>query len=159
MSNAYQSYAVPPSAHPTSSFAGGPPPASRNGVAITALVLSIIALLGVVGIVVMWSVSWVFAPLMFDDMSGDYMSQEYTLVGTAPQVVKGQAYPGARLTAEVERVLEDDWSTHRDVACEDTPIVEAEAEASCTGVVDGMDADMTVEFEDDQGHFTLIRTW
>ncbi len=159
MTDPYQAFAAPP-VHPAAAFTLAPAtPLRRNGVAITALVLSIVALLGVLGIATMWFIQMAMGSLFMGMPGEDFMSDEYTLTGTAPQVVDGQTYTGERLTREVERVLENDWSTHRNIECADTVVIEAGAEVSCTGTVDGMDSDMTVEFEDDQGHFTLVQRY
>lgn len=152
-------YTQRPPVHPTSSFAAGSfQPRQRNGVAVAALVLSLVAVFGVIGIVVVWSLQ-IAAGSVFMGMPDDFMSDEYTLMGTAAQVVEGQPYTGERLVSEIERVLDNDWSTYQDLQCGDTPRVTAGVETSCTGTVDGMETDLTVEFEDELGHFTLVQRW
>ncbi len=135
----------------------GPPTAPRGastGVAITALVIGIIALVWLL-VLTFFVVS---TSVPFGAMGG-VMSEEYTLTGTAAQVEQGSPYAGDRLVVEVERVLENDWSTFEDVSCDGVREVLKGVTTSCSGVVDDLDTEMTVEFEDDEGHFTLGQRW
>ncbi len=135
----------------------GPPTAARGaskGVAITALVIGIIALVWLLALTIFVVGTFVpFGPM--DDM----MSEDYTLTGTAAQVEQGTPYAGDRLVVEVERVLDNDWSTFEDISCDDVREVRQGVTTSCSGVVDDFDTEMSVEFEDDEGHFTLVQHW
>lgn len=122
--------------------------------AITALVIGIIALVWL--LVLTFFVVGTSVP--FGPM-GDMTSEDYTLTGTAAQVERGTPYAGDRLVVEVERVLENDWSTFEDIDCDDVGEVLKGVTTSCSGVVDDFDTEMTVEFEDEEGHFTLVQRW
>ena len=121
------------------------PPAAKhsNWIAITALVVACVAMLMVLGLIVFVVITGFFSS------AGD-------LQGTAPQVVAGQTYPGGLLADEVARVISGDFGDVGSMTCPDTAAVDADAVAVCHGVVDGYDSEVTVTFEDDLGHFTLV---
>jgi len=126
--------------------------------AVAGLVVGSLALLGVVGMAFSWLVPMFFFGMGgFEDMGMSEMG-EYELVGTLPQATPGRTYTGEELIAEVERVLEADYSTFRGLEC-GTLDFAVEAEARCTGTVDGMDTDLLVVVDDELGHFTLIQSW
>ena len=85
-----------------------------------------------------------------------FFSSAGDLQGTAPQVVAGQTYPGGLLQDEVSRVISGDGGTVGPMTCPETAAVGAQVVAVCHGVVDGYDSEVTVTFEDDLGHFTLV---
>ena len=122
-----------------------PPPARKqsNVLAISALVVALVALLLVLGLIVFVALTGFFSPV------GD-------LQGTAPQVVAGEPYPGSLLSDEVSRVISGDGGDVGSMTCAETPAVDVGVAAVCHGVVDGSDSKVTVTFEDDLGHFTLV---
>lgn len=135
---AYGGYAPPP-----------PPPArGGTGLAVTALVLSALALLGVIGLGVVFVGSGM----------ADYVDPGYELEGTLPQAEPGRVYTPDEVRTEVERVLEADWSTHEDLRCEEL-VFEEGAYTSCTGVVDGLDTEIELDVVDEVGHFVLAQYW
>ena len=121
------------------------PPAAKhsNWIAITALVVACVALLMVLGLIA------------FVVLTG-FFSSAGDLQGTAPQVVAGQTYPGGLLQDEVSRVISGDGGTVGPMTCPETAAVDAHVVAVCHGMVDGYDSEVTVTFEDDLGHFTLV---
>lgn len=122
--------------------------------AIAALVLSILALLGTVGTGVLILVVGVLA-------SGGPVggTDGYTLLGTAGGVVAGQSYPGSDLADEVQRVLENDYATVDEMTCPDTAVADAGSETFCHGVIDGTDGSVVVTFTDSRGHFELVEQY
>lgn len=120
------------------------PPATKqkNGLAVTALVISCLALLLVLGLITFVAVTGFFTP------PGE-------LQGTAPQVVAGEPYKGTLLADELSRVITADFGEVGSMTCPQTP-VEAQVVVSCHGVVDGYDSTLEVTFEDVLGHFTLV---
>jgi hypothetical protein len=121
-----------------------PAPVSKqkNGLAITALVVSCLALVLVLGLIAFVVVTGFFSP------PGE-------LQGTAPQVVAGVPYKGALLADELSRVITADFGDVGSMTCPQTP-VNAHVVVSCHGVVDGYDSTVEVTFEDGLGHFTLV---
>jgi hypothetical protein len=114
-----------------------------NGLAITALVVAIFALL-------VSSVAGVFV-LVVGGTSGSAGDLE----GTAPQVVAGQEYPGKLLENEITRVISNDGGDVTSVSCPATPAVVADAVTVCHGVVDGFKWSYKVTFQDGKGHFAV----
>ncbi len=138
---AQQSYQVPAPSN------GQAPPGARRSthpIAVTALVLSIAAIV----LVMLAVVGGLVASGFFD--SG------YILEGTAPQVVAGQPYAGTDLADEVRRVIERDGGDVTSMTCESTPEVGPGAETTCDGEVDGWEESVSVTFDDERGHFSLI---
>lgn len=135
-------FAQPAAAVPWTS----PAPASRRStpvVAIIALVAAGLALLVAVG------------TLVFVIAASGAFDSSYDLTGTAPQVVDGQPYSGARLAAELERVLTDDGSDVGTLTCPETASIDSDASTVCSGDVDGWQERLTVDFQDGEGHFVL----
>ncbi|GAA4350421.1 DUF4333 domain-containing protein [Angustibacter luteus] len=134
---------------PTSSWQPpAQPPRGESGatrvIAIVALVLAALACLGVLVVFVVTMVSGVGI-----DAGGD-------LEGTAPQVVAGQPYSGEALAAEVQHVFEyEGWSVDS-MDCPDTPRVDYDAQTTCHGVVDDYEENVTVDFQDAEGHFKVF---
>ena len=127
---------VPPTPPPTHSGSG-------RGLAIVALVAALLAFLLALG-----TLAVVFVG------SGGF-ADSYTLTGTAPQVVDGEPYSGAKLADELRRVIDDDGGTASSIECPDTPRVDSDAVTTCTGTVDDYRERLTVDFQDGEGHFTL----
>jgi len=125
-------------------YGQAPQPAlkQRNGLAVTALVVSCLALLLVLGLIAFVVVTGFFSP------PGE-------LQGTAPQVVAGQPYKGTLLADELSRVITADSGDVESMTCPQTP-VQAAVVVDCHGVVDGYDSTVSVTFEDGLGHFTLV---
>jgi len=119
-----------------------PAPKQKNGLAVTALVVSCLALALVLGLIAFVVVTGFFSP------PGE-------LQGTAPQVVAGQPYQGTMLADELSRVITADFGDVGSMKCPETP-VKAEIVVDCQGVVDGYDSTVSVTFEDGLGHFTLV---
>lgn len=138
-----------------------PAPRQNNGLAIAAIVVAGVALLMGLGFFVFQAF---FGLLMGGLMSsfggsgpmdGGFTPGDSGLLGTAPQVVAGQAYPGALLADEVSRVARDAGGDMGSVTCPDTREVKSEAVVECRGAMDGSSWDFRVTFEDGLGHFTL----
>ena len=119
-----------------------PAPKQKNGLAVTALVVACLALLLVLGLIAFVVVTGFFSP------PGE-------LQGTAPQVVAGQSYKGTLLADELSRVITADSGDVKSMKCPETP-VKADVVVDCQGVVDGYDSTVSVTFEDELGHFTLV---
>ena len=151
-------YPVPQ--QPTGGFAFPAPPVAAprrtSGVAVAALVLSILSLLGVVGVFLM--VVGQGAAAGFADGFTDAMDGEYTLEGTLPQAEIGRTYTGQEVQAVVEDVLDRDWSTYEDLRCQ-TLTYDVGATTSCTGIVDDYDTDLEIAVDDEVGGFTLTQYW
>jgi len=123
------------------------PPVSKqsNGLAITALVVAVFALLMALGVSV------------FVVVSGG-PSFDGGMEGTAPQVVAGQEYPGRLLENELTRLIRANWGEVTSLTCPGTPAVEVDTVTVCHGEVDGFDSTYRVSFEDAMGHFTVEET-
>jgi hypothetical protein len=52
-------------------------------------------------------------------------------------------------------VIEDDGGDVSAISCPDTAVVDSGATTTCTATVDDWKETITVDFEDDAGHFTL----
>jgi hypothetical protein len=130
------------------------PPKQSNALAITALVVASLALLTGLG----GFVSQIFMGALFGGLAssaGGYSPSASSMPGTAPQVVAGQAYPGALLQDEVARVIRADGGDVKSISCPATRVVVATAVTVCHGVVDGSEWTFRLTFEDLLGHFTL----
>ena len=137
-------------------FPAPPPQApaagSGRGIAITALVIAVVALLGVIGVGLM-SVGSGFAQGL-----GQSMLSGYELEGTLPQAAPGRVYTPLEVQTEVERVLEADWSTYEDLRCEELTFARG-AFTSCTGTVDDLETEIELDVVDEAGRFTLTQYW
>lgn len=116
----------------------------RNGLAVTALVVSCLTLVLVLGLIAFVLVTGFF-------------SAPGELQGTAPQVVAGQPYKGTLLADELSRVITADFADVGSMTCPQTP-VNAQVVVTCHGMVDGYESTVEVTFEDGLGHFTLVES-
>lgn len=117
-------------------------PAQRNGLAVAAVVMAGLALLGVLGLGVAMLV-------------GSEMGPSWTLQGEV-QPVNGQT-AGDALERELRSLMEDDGSSVEKLTCpESAPVAQGEV-AVCHGSVDDWDWTGVVHFEDDAGTFTLLQ--
>jgi hypothetical protein len=123
---------------------------------VVALVLSAVALvLAVLAIVVALCVA-----ALTDDGSGwagetgSYPPRNGT--AALPEL---EPYPAERLEDEVTRVLTNDEEVVETLVCDITPRVREGARTECEGVVDGLETQVVVTFEDDEGHFTFTEDW
>ncbi len=115
----------------------------KNGLAVTALVVSCLALLLVLGLIAFVVVTGFFSP-------------PQDLQGTAPQVVAGEPYRGTLLANELSRVITADFGDVGSMTCPETPAVVVDAVTICHGMIDGFESTLRVTFEDGLGHFTLV---
>ncbi len=117
-------------------------PAAGQGLAVTALVLSGLALLVSLGVAV-WLV---------------YLSSGAGYAALTGQVgpVEGGQVPGSDLEGAITELHEDAGGLVETVACPETVMVSAEVVVTCRSVVDGFDWIEHVLFDDD-GSFTLLR--
>lgn len=126
-----------------------------NGLAITALVVAVFALLLGLGSFF----SGLLGAMAFGGFSSGFpagMDGMGESLGTAPQVVSGQPYPGKLLQDEVTRVASHDFGEVTSMSCPATPAVVADAVTECSGTVDGSPWRFKVTFQDGLGHFTLV---
>jgi hypothetical protein len=123
-------------------YLGQPPPRGGRGLAITAIVLSSLALLGVLGL---------GGFLVVGMVSGAGMP--YALNGSITVVDKG--VQGPDLEAELRRIVEDDGGFVDQVECPQRSQVGQGLVTVCHGSVDGYDWTGVVVFEDDDGSFIL----
>ena len=131
-----------------------PAPRKHSALAITAIVISSVALLMVIGTFL----SQFFFAAVFGGLSSvgsGFAPPDGPFEGTAPQVIAGQAYPGALLQDEVARLVRADGGTVKSVSCPATPAVVAGAVTTCHGEVDSSTWSFQVSFTDGLGHFTL----
>ncbi|KNX36664.1 hypothetical protein [Luteipulveratus halotolerans] len=162
-------YGSTPSYAPTSAYAPGPtwpaprPSGGSSAVGVIALVLSVVALLGVLllGVVVATG-PWGYTALG-DGGYSDYapeddpgVTDDPAMRGTAPGMVVGQTYSGDRLALEVARVYENMMMSPEGFTCADIDLVESGARSACSGTVDGDQVSVTAELEDGEGHFVLV---
>ncbi|HSR25423.1 MAG TPA: DUF4333 domain-containing protein, partial [Candidatus Eisenbacteria bacterium] len=132
---------------PAPPFAYAPTPYRRPGsaLAIASLVVSLVALVGVVLIG-----AWLFlsgAPLPGDSRS--------TLTGKLPAMTAGAALAGKDLSAAVSARIQDDGGDVARMDCPDTPKVDQGVVTVCHGSISGETWAVVVYFEDTRGHFTL----
>lgn len=142
----YPPYAAGHAAHPS-----GPPswpaqpmyqPAQRNGLAVAAVVMAALSLLGVLGLVL----AMVFGP---------ELGPSWVLQGEVLPV--NSRTSGEALERELTSLMEDDGSAVQEVACpESAPVAQGEVTV-CHGSVDDWDWTGVVHFEDDAGTFTLLQ--
>lgn len=133
-------YAAPPpsSFAPQQTF--GPPPKRGNGVAITAVVLSALALFTSLALV---------AFLFF----GPSSPGTYVLTGEVTVVDKGATY--SALQEALATTIEDDGGLVDEIVCPDRSQVGQGLVTVCHGSVDGFDWTGVVVFEDDEGSFIV----
>ena len=117
-------------------------PAQRNGLAVAAVVMAGLSLLGVLGLGVAMLV-------------GSEMGPSWALQGEV-QPVNGQT-AGDALERELRSLMQDDGSSVEKLTCPDSaPVAQGEV-AVCHGSVDDWDWTGVVHFEDDAGTFTLLQ--
>jgi hypothetical protein len=140
MGGAYGSYPAPVPAwqHPQPMYE----PRRRDGLAIAAVIMAALALLGVLGLGIATFV-------------GSELAPSWVLTGDV-QPVNGSTTASA-LQHELTRLLEDDGSFVDDVTCPDSSPVDQGAVTVCHGQVDGWDWTGIVYFEDGGGAFTLVQ--
>jgi hypothetical protein len=118
----------------------GAPPRQRNGLAITAIVMSAVALLASLGVVAFIAVG---------------------VAGGGSGVLTGQVAPaGGAVSSEVlvpalTTVIEDDEGSVEHMSCPDSSAVGQGLVTVCHGSVDGFDWTGIVVFEDSSGTFSL----
>ena len=142
-------YPPHPGAHPAQVSGPSPwpaqplyQPAPRNGLAVAAVVMSALALLGVIGI----GIALVLGP---------GMAPSWAMQGQVQPV--NSATSGTALARELRVLMEDDGSSVQKVTCpESAPVGQGEV-AVCHGRVDDFDWTGVVHFEDDAGTFTLLQ--
>lgn len=135
----------PPAASPWTYAAGpgGQPPQPGRGLAITAIVLSTIALLGLVVMGVLGSFMF-FAATGFDS---------YTLQGHA-ETSQGQVAHN-ELEPAIRKAIEDDGGTPSKVECPETSNVGPGLSVMCDTTIDDYGWVAVVVFTNDQGDFAL----
>ena len=128
-----------PVAAPYPPFA--PAPKGGNGLAVTAIVLSGLALLGVLAMAVFF-----FAGPMLGGGS-------YVLTGEVTVVDKGASY--SALQDALVAAIEDDGGSVDEIVCPERSQVGQGLVTVCHGSVDGFDWTGVVVFEDDEGSFIV----
>ena len=155
---------VPPAYAPGPTWPAPRTSGGTTAVGVIALVLSVVALLGVLllGVVVATG-PWGYTALDDSGSYSDYVPDDdpgtpddLAMRGTAPGMAVGETYAGDRLALEVARVYEGMYMTPENFTCADIDLVESGARSACTGTVDGDTVDVTVELEDGEGHFVLV---
>lgn len=138
-------YAMPPG--PTPPFAPAQPlaPQRRSVLPIVSLVISLIALLAVVGIGVGLA-SGALGPSGGDDAP---------LTGQLGKTPTGPVR-GDELANEVTAIIADDGGDVSDLRCPDTPAVAQNVTTVCHGTISGSAYAVVVFFEDVSGRFTLL---
>jgi hypothetical protein len=119
---------------------GYQPPRQRNGLAIAAIVMSGLALLGVLGIAVVMGLAVAAGP-------------SYVLQGQVDPI--GKTVTGQALSSSLTKVIEDDGGQVDEVTCPDSSAVGQGLVTVCHGSVDGSDWTGVVVFEDESGTFIL----
>jgi hypothetical protein len=117
-------------------------PAQRSGLAVAAMVMSGLSLLGVLGIGVAMLV-------------GAAVSPSWALQGEVQPV--NSRTTGAALESELRSLMEEDGSSVETVTCPESAAVAQGEVAVCHGSVDDWDWTGVVHFEDDAGNFTLLQ--
>ncbi|QGN58526.1 hypothetical protein [Nostocoides sp. HKS02] len=135
-------YWAPPQP-PSPQGAAVAPPRRGNGLAITALVLSAVALLVALGMAA-------FAVIGVAAGAGPGPS---ALTGRVTPIDKGVA--GAELQSELTRIIRNDGGSVDTITCPDRSQVGQGLVTVCKGSVDGSDWTGVVVFEDDGGTFVL----
>jgi hypothetical protein len=136
----HREYAVPaPPAAPHQPLA--PAPRGGNGLAITAIVLSGLALLSVLAMA---------AFLVIGSATGGGSS---ALTGEVTVVDKGASH--SDLQAALVSAIEDDGGSVDEIVCPDRSQVGQGLVTVCHGSVDGFDWTGVVVFEDDKGTFIV----
>lgn len=138
-----QTPATPPSTQPV--WPGHVAPPRGNGLAITAIVLSTCALVGVLLVGVLGAVLFFAGGGSFDT---------YTLQGRA-ETSQGQV--AARdLELAVREVIEEDGGNVSTVECPEDAKVASGLSVMCDATIDDVGWVAVVVFENDQGDFALV---
>jgi hypothetical protein len=116
------------------------PPRQGNGLAVTAIVLSGLALLGVLGLAAFFAV-------------GASMGPSWVLTGEV--AVSGSAVAGPELEAALVGLVEDDGGSVDEITCPESSTVGQGLVTVCHGGVDGWDWTGVVVFEDAEGGFIV----
>jgi hypothetical protein len=119
---------------------GYPPPRQGNGLAIAAVVMSGLALLGVLGIALFMGVGIAIAPSSV--LQGDVTPTGTTVAGT-------------ELESALTTAVEDDGGQVDEISCPDTSAVGQGLVTVCHGSIDGFDWTGVVVFEDATGTFIV----
>jgi hypothetical protein len=121
--------------------------------AITALVLSVIALLGVLSVAVLLGMG---AYAMSGPAGDGGGGNDWPLTGQLSASTAGGPVPGDTLAEDVSDRLAQDFGDVSRMDCPPTPGVGQNVVTLCHGVIDSSDYAIVVFFEDDDGHFTLL---
>lgn len=132
----YAAAGAPPAPHQPF----GPAPKGGNGLAVAAVVMSGLALLGVLAIAA-------FIAVGVASGGGGALSGAVTVVD------KGASY--SDLQRSITAAIEDDGGSVDEVVCPERSQVGQGLVTVCHGSVDGFDWTGVVVFEDDEGTFTL----
>jgi hypothetical protein len=116
------------------------PPQRGNGLAVTAIVLSGLALLGVLGLAAFFAF-------------GATMGPSWVLPGEV--AVSGTSVGGAELEEALVDLVEDDGGMVDEISCPDSSRVGQGLVTVCHGSVDGWDWTGVVVFEDADGAFIV----
>lgn len=129
------------------------PPVASPGPARAALVLAIIA------IVIAVVTALISIAALGSSSSGDYAAadgdDDTVYLGTLPQATPQQPYPAARIESEVTWVLDSYYVDAHDVHCKPIPKLARSEATTCTAVLDDEDAELTLNLQDDIGHFSM----
>jgi hypothetical protein len=116
------------------------------GLAVSSLVLSLLAMLGVLGVA-----AWMFFAGI--PLPGETAS---LLTGRLPAVPTNGTLPGARLAAAVSATVQHGGEEVSDLRCPDTPRVAGGVITVCHGSSSGAPWSVAVVFENRDGQFTLL---
>lgn len=116
------------------------PPRQRNGLAVAAIAISVVALLASIGAVVFIA-------------AGTFAGGPAALTGTVQPV--GAAVTGDELVSRLTKVIEDDGGSVGEITCPASSAVGQGLVTVCHGSVDDFDWTGVVVFEDASGTFTL----
>lgn len=128
---------------PPAPYVPAPRGGSGSGLAVAALVMSIIALVCVVGMGALAV------------LSGGGPGASTPLTGTLPSGAKVAPLSGADLSRTVTARIAEDGGTVDEMQCPATPKIGQGVVTVCHGTVDGADWAVVVYFEDAIGSFTL----
>jgi hypothetical protein len=147
-------YAAPLSTQPAQSWvlpAAAPAYAadarSRSGLAILSLLMSLLALLAVLGLAA-WMVVTGAAPLPGRTQG--------PLTGRLAAVPTNGALPGATLATAMTKRLEENGAAVSSLKCPETARIGQGVVTVCHGSIDGGAASVVVVFESRDGDFTLL---
>lgn len=143
----------PPPSWPAMPAYLAPPNRSPGlGLAIAALVISLVALIGV-GVVGLASFAFVGMGLPMPDDAE--MVGGGPLTGRVSSASPGSTLPGMELSHAVTDLLEKDGAWVENVTCPDVPKVDQGVVTVCHGSMFDEESAFVLYFEDSQGQFTL----